>query len=266
MSLKERFIIPKRKESQQESNHHHHHHHYHHHHHSSKHSQEHRSSRLNFDPHVSTSQHKPIDPSVRRRSFIPRDLPRTQEQQLSKEERRKLFEQQYEDAEKVDSSSGLRTSRHLHFFFVQAKAAAAMDSSESPGRHPFLASLMIASPSRNPAGLHNEPPYKKQRTSDDAEGMTADGTPQQGQTPLMVRPSNVIDHCSIQYFQLSSHEKDQTFWIHQHLSQIPIDYIRSYMASIGKTQHPKFLFVLFSFSTRSTYFCIKSVSKFNRPS
>jgi hypothetical protein len=29
----------------------------------------------------------------------------------------------------------------------------------------------------------------------------------------------------------------QTDWIHQYLSQIPIDYIRSYMTSIGKKEN-----------------------------
>jgi len=31
---------------------------------------------------------------------------------------------------------------------------------------------------------------------------------------------------------------DQTYWIHQHLSQIPVDYIRSYMISIGMEENP----------------------------
>jgi hypothetical protein len=47
-------------------------------------------------------QQKPIERSNGKRSFIVRDLPRTQEQQLSKDEERKLFEQQYEDEEKVN--------------------------------------------------------------------------------------------------------------------------------------------------------------------
>jgi hypothetical protein len=100
MSLKERYIIPKRKESQQISNHHHHRHH---HHHSSKYSNEENNNRSNFSIRSSViQQQKPMDRPFGRRSFVVRDTPRTQEQQLSKDERRKLFEQQYEDAEKVN--------------------------------------------------------------------------------------------------------------------------------------------------------------------
>ena len=151
--------------------------------------------------------------------------------------------------------------------FVQAKAAATMDSNESPGRQRSLALAMIASLSLSSlAGIHNEPPYKKQRTSDDAEGLLADGTPQQGQTPSMVRRSTFIRHFKSQYFQLSSYEKDQAFWIHQHLSQIPIDYICSYMASIGNTQNLMFFFLLFTFFHWSTYVCVKSRGKFNHRS
>jgi hypothetical protein len=119
MSLKERYIIPKRKEPQQISDHHHHHHR--HHHHSSKHPYEENNYRFNnFSTRSSTTtqQQKPIDRSMGRRSFVLRDTPRTQEQQLSKDERRKLFEQQYEDAEKG-----------------RAVAAAAMINGESPGEN-----------------------------------------------------------------------------------------------------------------------------------
>jgi hypothetical protein len=98
MSLKERYIIPKRKEPQQISSHHHRHHH----HHSSKHSYEENNDRFKFSTRSSTTQQKPIDRPFERRSFVMRDAPRTQEQQLSKDERRKLFEQQYEDEEKVN--------------------------------------------------------------------------------------------------------------------------------------------------------------------
>ncbi len=98
MSLKERYIIPKRKESEQTSNHHYHRHH----HHSSKHSYEENNSRSNFSTRSSIIQQKPIERFNGRRSFAVRDIPRTQEQKLSKDERRKLFEQQYEDAEKVN--------------------------------------------------------------------------------------------------------------------------------------------------------------------
>lgn len=100
MSLKERFVIPKRKEPQETSNHYYYHHH-HRHHHSSKHPDEEKNYRFNFSTRSSIVQQKPIDRSLGRRSFVIRDTPRTQEQQLSKDERRKLFEQQYEDAEKV---------------------------------------------------------------------------------------------------------------------------------------------------------------------
>jgi len=99
MSLKERYIIPKRKESQQISNYHHHRHH---HHHSSKYPYEENNYRLNFSTRSSIIQQKPIERFPLKRSYIVRDIPRTQEQQLSKDERRKLFEQQYEDAEKVN--------------------------------------------------------------------------------------------------------------------------------------------------------------------
>jgi hypothetical protein len=98
MSLKERYIIPKRKESQETLNHHHHRHH---HHHSSKYPYEENNYRLNFSTRSSIIQQKPIERFPLKRSFIVRDIPRTQEQQLSKDERRKLFEQQYEDEEKV---------------------------------------------------------------------------------------------------------------------------------------------------------------------
>jgi len=98
MSLKERFIIPKRKEPQETSDHHYRRHH---HHHSSKHSYEENNSRSSFSTRSSITQQKPIERFNGRRSFIVRDFPRTQEQQLSKDERRKLFEQQYEDEEKV---------------------------------------------------------------------------------------------------------------------------------------------------------------------
>ena len=104
MSLKERYIIPKRKEPIQPSDHHHHHHHHHRHHHSSKHSSEENDYRLNLSTRSSLVQPKSTERYNGRRSFVTvRDLPRTQEQQLSKDERRKLFEQQYEDEEKVNS-------------------------------------------------------------------------------------------------------------------------------------------------------------------
>lgn len=98
MSLKERYIIPKRKQSVQTMDHHHHRHH----HHSSKHSYEDNDTRLNFNARSSSTQMKSNERFSGRRSFFVRDLPRTQEQQLSKDERRKLFEQQYEDEEKVE--------------------------------------------------------------------------------------------------------------------------------------------------------------------
>lgn len=105
MSLKERYIIPKRKESAQAADHHHHHHHRHHHH-SSKHSYEENDSRSNFSTRSLSSQVKSTERYSERRSFVVRDLPRTQEQQLSKDERRKLFEQQFEDEEKVNLFAG----------------------------------------------------------------------------------------------------------------------------------------------------------------
>jgi hypothetical protein len=98
MSLKERFIIPKRKEPQEPYDHHHRRHH---HHHSSKYSYEENNYRSSLTTRSPMAQLKPIERYNGRRSFIVRDLPRTQEQQLSKDERRKLFEQQYEDEEKV---------------------------------------------------------------------------------------------------------------------------------------------------------------------
>ncbi|CAF0854976.1 unnamed protein product [Adineta ricciae] len=177
-SLKERFIIPKRKEPEADSDHHHHRHH-HHHHYSSKHRHEEPSSRLSFTTRSSYSQQKPYDRSYSRRSYTVRETPRTQEQQLSKDERRKLFEQQYEDEE---------------------KARMAAVNGESPGSQ-------------------NEPPHKKQRTSDNTESMIPHTPPQP---------------------ELSSaypNQMDQTSWIHQHLSQIPIEYIRSYMASIGAQEN-----------------------------
>lgn len=169
MSLKERFIIPKRKESEQPSSHHHHHHH--HRHHSSKYINEENNSRLSFNTRPAMSQLKPIERYSSRRTYNYRDLPRSQEQELSKDERRKLFEQQYEDAEKA-----------------RAAAAAALNG-ESPGGQ-------------------NEPPQKKQRTSDGSDP-TASNTPVQ---PI-----------------------DQTYYIHQYLSQIPLEYIQSYMTSIGQS-------------------------------
>ncbi|CAF4605992.1 unnamed protein product [Rotaria sp. Silwood1] len=194
MSLKERYIIPKRKEPEQPVNHHHRHHHHHHHHHSSKYSYEETNSRFNFSTRSSVTQQKPNDRPFTKRSYVVRETPRTtQEQQLSKDERRKLFEQQYEDAEKA-----------------KAAAAAAAANNESPG-------------------VQNEPPQKKQRTSDSTEPMVP-STPPQLQSSTMpntipwIFPSNAIYPQPI----------DQTYWIHQHLSQIPIDYIRSYMASIGQ--------------------------------
>ncbi|CAF1412778.1 unnamed protein product [Rotaria sordida] len=192
MSLKERYIIPKRKEPEQPLNHHYRHHH-HHHHHSSKHPSEEINSRLNFSTtRTSVIQQKTNDRPYGKRSFVVRETPRTQEQQLSKDERRKLFEQQYEDAEKAKA------------------AAAAATNAESPS-------------------VQNEPPQKKQRTSDSAEPMVPSTPPQpqsssmSNTTPWMF-PTNTI----------YPHQIDQTFWIHQHLSQIPIDYIRSYIASIGQ--------------------------------
>lgn len=101
MSLKERYIIPKRKEPVQIPDHHHHHHHRHHH--SSKHSYDENDYRLNFNTRSSMTQPKSNERYNSRRSFVViRDSPRTQEQQLSRDERRKLFEQQYEDEEKVN--------------------------------------------------------------------------------------------------------------------------------------------------------------------
>ena len=114
MSFKERYIIPKRKEPQEPSDYHHRHHH----HHSSKHSYEESSYRSSFSTRPSMTQQKSIDRYSGRRSYTVRDLPRTQEQQLSKDERRKLFEQQYEDEEKA-----------------RAAAAAAAANGESPGEN-----------------------------------------------------------------------------------------------------------------------------------
>ncbi|CAF4634050.1 unnamed protein product, partial [Rotaria magnacalcarata] len=56
--------------------------------------------RFNFSARSSATQQKSNDRPYAKRSFVVRDIPRTQDQQLSKDERRKLFEQQYEDAEK----------------------------------------------------------------------------------------------------------------------------------------------------------------------
>jgi hypothetical protein len=131
MSLKERYIIPKRKEPQQISNHYHHRHH---HHHSSKHAYEENNDRLKFSTRSSTIYQKPIDRPYEKRSFVMRDTPRTQEQQLSKDERRKLFEQQYEDAEKVNSFIYMKIFFYLLFLFqARAAAAAAAINDESPG-------------------------------------------------------------------------------------------------------------------------------------
>ncbi|CAF1219451.1 unnamed protein product [Adineta steineri] len=191
MSLKERYIIPKRKESQDTSNHHHR---YHHHHHSSKHRYEENNSRLNFSTRSSTIQQKPFDRPFGRRSYIARDTPRTQEQQLSKDERRKLFEQQYEDAEKA-----------------RVAAATAAINDESPG-------------------TQNEPPHKKQRTSDNMESIIPSTPPQ----PDALSMSNVHPW-TIPLNTAYPNQMDQTYWIHQHLSQIPIDYIHSYLTSIGQS-------------------------------
>ncbi|UJR29109.1 hypothetical protein I4U23_010323 [Adineta vaga] len=178
-SLKERFIIPKRKEPESSSYHRHHHHH----HHSSKHRyEEENSSRLSFPTRSSYSQQKPFDRSFSRRSYVLRETPRTQEQLLSKDERRKLFEQQYEDEEKARA----------------AAAAAATTNGESPGSQ-------------------NEPPHKKQRTSDNDESMIPHTPPQPESSSSTAHPD----------------QTDQTYWIYQHLSQIPIEYIRSYMTSAG---------------------------------
>ncbi|CAF3183154.1 unnamed protein product [Rotaria sp. Silwood2] len=210
MSLKERYIIPKRKEPEQPLNHHHRHHH-HHHHHSSKYQYEETNSRFNFSTRSSEIQQKPNDRSFGRRSFVVRETPRTQEQQLSKDERRKLFEQQYEDAEKA-----------------RVVAAAAAANEESPGlilhflvifKHILVINL----------GVQSEPPQKKQRTSDNTEPMVP-STPPQPQSSSMPTTIPWIFSSNAIY----PHQIDQTFWIHQHLSQIPIDYIRSYMASIGQ--------------------------------
>ncbi len=129
MSLKERYIIPKRKESEQTSNHHYHRHH----HHSSKHSYEENNSRSNFSTRSSIIQQKPIERFNGRRSFAVRDIPRTQEQKLSKDERRKLFEQQYEDAEKVNFLFFLEKDFYFFYFKARAAAAAAATNGESPG-------------------------------------------------------------------------------------------------------------------------------------
>jgi hypothetical protein len=126
MSLKERYIIPKRKESQQISNHHHHRHH---HHHSSKYPYEENNYRLNFSTRSSIIQQKPIERFPLKRSYIVRDIPRTQEQQLSKDERRKLFEQQYEDEEKVIFRFFLRRIFFILGFF-QGKSSGSSCSSK----------------------------------------------------------------------------------------------------------------------------------------
>ncbi|CAF3172330.1 unnamed protein product [Rotaria socialis] len=196
MSLKERYIIPKRKEPEQNSNYHHrhHHHHHHHHHHSSKTPSEENNYRFNFSARSSATQQKSNDRPYARRSFVVRDIPRTQDQQLSKDERRKLFEQQYEDAEKA------RT--------MAAAAAALNDES---------------------LAMQNEPPQKKQRTSDSLDPMVP-STPPQSQSSSM----SDINSWTFPTNTVNSQQIDQTFWIHQHLSQFPVDYIRSYMASIGQ--------------------------------
>jgi hypothetical protein len=133
MSLKERFIIPKRKEPQESSDYHHRHHH----HHSSKHSYEESSYRSSFSTRPSMTQQKPIDRYSGRRSYTVRDLPRTQEQQLSKDERRKLFEQQYEDEEKVSVCFFRRIyfGELLLYLKARAAAAAAAANGESPGEN-----------------------------------------------------------------------------------------------------------------------------------
>lgn len=101
-SLKERFIIPKRKEPLPPSDHHHHNHHHRRHSHSSKHSSEENSSRHYYSSRSSSSYYsKSIDRPTGRRSFNVRDLPKNNEEQLSRDERRRLFEQQYEDEERV---------------------------------------------------------------------------------------------------------------------------------------------------------------------
>ena len=56
---------------------------------------------------------RPIDRPTSRRAFAGRDLSRTHEHQLFKDERRRLFEQQYEDEEKVNRLSSRRESQHF---------------------------------------------------------------------------------------------------------------------------------------------------------
>ena len=116
MSLKERYIIPKRKEPEQSPNYHYYRHrHYHHRHYSPKHSHKDYNHRFNFSIRSSTAQQKSIDRSHhdRRRSPIPRDT--QEQQQLSKDERRKLFEQQYEDEEKVIDVVFLSCNKQWNF-------------------------------------------------------------------------------------------------------------------------------------------------------
>jgi len=88
-------------------------------------------------------------------------------------------------------------------------------------------------------GGQNEPPHKKQRTSDGTEAIVSN-TPPELQTSSTVQKKNRNYLCKIFllfFFQPYPHQMDQTYWIHKHLSQIPIDYIRSYMVSIGKKEN-----------------------------
>src|SRR5437762_2586414 len=100
------------------------------HHHSSKHPYEENNYRFNF----STRQPKPIERYSGKRSFIVRDIQRTQEQQLSKDEQRKLLEQQYEDAEKVINFLFFFSKAFVFYFRIKARAAtaAAATNGESP--------------------------------------------------------------------------------------------------------------------------------------
>jgi hypothetical protein len=46
-----------------------------------------------------------------------------------------------------------------------------------------------------------------------------------------------LQNFSSSFLQPYPNQVDQTYWIYQHLLKIPIDYIRSYIASIGIKQN-----------------------------
>ncbi len=53
---------------------------------------------------------------------------------------------------------------------------------------------------------------------------------------------------------------DQTYWIHKHLSQIPIDYIRSYMTSIGMKGNLTIIISRFCFFSLGQTMSVSSTS------